>query len=205
MSFVPNLNAVRYVLNLERGDVSWVNVMFPSIGGAPDVATLNALAQNAYGYYAGTFLPILASVAELVSVDAYGMSSTEAPVGHYVPAVPTAGGVGGEMLPLQCAGVVTWRTGGRGRSARGRSYISGWAESSSSENALTTAARDALQTAANAFWAAFLADEHPLCVYSQYTNNAPRPLGLLFPVTAADVRTGVFGSQRDRNHREATA
>lgn len=205
MPFVPHPTVARLVFNLERGSDSFVNVMYCDPGAALGEAALAVLAQTAYTIYADTILVGLSQLTQLVGVDAYSMASDSAPVGRYVAATPAAGTGSGELLPLQCAGVITWRTAGRGRSARGRSYISGWAEAQSSENALTQAARDLLQTSAQAFRSAFEVDENPLVVYSQWNEGDPRLVGQATLITAAEVRTGVFGSQRDRNRREATA
>ena len=49
------------------------------------------------------------------------------------------------------------------------------------------------------------AEDTPLIVYSQYSEGALRASGLVQPVTGVELRTPVFGSQRDRNQREASA
>lgn len=203
---VWNPEAVRLVFNLQQGSRPMVNTVVVDWGGIPTLsAQLDIVAEQAYAAYAGAFMPLLADVTVLESVDAYSLFGPTAPVGHYVPTTPTEGGQAEPAGPLQAAAVLTLRTGGRGRSGRGRMYISGWTETDSEGSSLAEAPAAALLTAANVFRAALLAEELPLQVYSTQTGNAPRAVGLMQPVTAIELRTRVFGSQRDRNQREASA
>lgn len=205
MAFVGNANALRYVFHLERNSDSWVNVFHTRLVGPHTAAQLDTQAEFAYNIYANSLLPPLAAITELVAVDCYSMASPEAPVGHYVAATPETGTGSGEVLPLQSAAVLTWRTGGRGRSARGRSYISGWSEGAASDNALIPGAAASILAAGQAFLAAWLAAEEPLVIYSTQSGGVDRPVASLFDVTACELRTAIFGSQRERNRRESSA
>lgn len=205
MPFVPSSNAVRVSLELQQGTRPMANVLHFVLDDSSDPALLLACATFAYDTYAATFLPLLHTSVVLQTATAYSLQSVTAPVASYTPTVPDTGDVTGEQLPLQSAAVLTLRTNARGRSGRGRLYLSGWGESSSSASSLTPAAAAALQTAAAAFLAACQASDFSLIVYSQFSGNDPRPVGLTLPVTEIELRSAVFGSQRNRNRRESSS
>ena len=199
-------NVLRIVYNLQQGTRPIVNVMYhdyqePPISGAQ----MSNVAAIALGIYAARFLPLLSDLTELQSVQVYSMASSSAYAGSATPVEPIAGQVAGEPLPLQSAAVLTWRTAGRGRSARGRTFISGWSEGSAANSQLNTGPAADLEAAAIGFMNDWNAEDTPLIVYSQYSEGALRPSGLVQPVTGVELRTPVFGSQRDRNQREASA
>lgn len=205
MTFVPSPNAVRISLELQQGTRPMANVLHAVVDDSSDPGLLATVAQFAYDTYAATFLPLLSTAVVLQTSTCYSLQSVTAPVASYTPVAPETGDQSGEQLPLQSAAVLTLRTNARGRSGRGRLYLSGWSEGSSSSSSLTPAASAALQTAAGAFLAAWQASDFSLVVFSQYTGNAPRPVGLALPVTEIELRSAVFGSQRNRNRRESSS
>lgn len=205
MTFVPNSAVARCSVEYQQGTRPMANVLYVSSGDSFDEGLLLSAATLVYNTIAATWLPLLHTTTVLQSVTAYSMASTTAPVASYSPVTPATGEVTGEVLPLQSAAVLTLRTAARGRSGRGRVYISGWGESSSSGSSLTPAAAAALITAAEAFLAALTVGSFPWVVYSQFSGNAPRPIGLDLAVTEVELRSSVFGSQRNRNKRESSS
>ena len=205
MAFVPNASVVKVALEHQQGTRPFVNTFHVSISPNPDEALLTALAQNVYNIWAGSILNLLSDTTVLQTATLYSMASTIAPVGRYSPTTPDTGNVGGEPLPLQSAAVLTLRSAARGRSGRGRMYISGWGEGSSVSSSLTPADGAALQTAADVFLAGLNANGIPLLVYSTQSGGNDRPQGLALLVNDIQLRTTVFGSQRNRNKREASA
>lgn len=201
-----NPSVVRCVIELQQATRPFNNIVHVRSGNVnPPAADLAIIAETVYNAYRDSFLPLLSNATVLQGVTAYSMASAEAPLFSFTPATPPTGGQGGDPLPLQSAAVLTLRTGARGRSGRGRMYISGWSEVDSVQSSLAPAPALALQTAANTFLSALGAALIPLQVYSQQSGKVERAQGVIFEVTDIALRTSVWGSQRDRNRREASA
>lgn len=205
MPFVPNVAIAKVAIDLQQGTRPFTNVVHVGAPANPDEAQLLTIATLVYDAYTDAFLPLLSNTVVAQSATAYSMASTTAPVAVYSPTTPVVGDVTGDPLPLQSAAVLTLRTNARGRSGRGRMYISGWGELSSAASSLTPAASAALITAASAFRAALLASSVTLVVYSTQSEGDFRTTGVAFPVTSIVLRSAVFGSQRDRNNRESSS
>jgi len=143
---------------------------------------------------------ITSSQYSLASVDLRGLDSAEAAYASVT--VNDQGDAAGDALPLNCCAVVTLRTPFTGRSARGRVYVSGLAESHSNNSTLTTAYGDALDDA----WSNFLIEVNgdspgQLCVLSRYSDGAARATAVPYVVTSASLRDRVVDTQRRRIQR----
>lgn len=201
MAFIPTPGGVRVVLTHQMGLLSWNNILHTETSPGIDAEGLQFIANQFYDAWALSIVPQLATAVSLVSATAYSLDSVSAPIGVYVPGTIIVGEVSGDPLPPQAAVVVTLRTANRGRSGRGRIYLSGFSEADSIGAQVAVARVSAIETGITAFRAALAAQLIPLSVLSQFTGNAPRAAGLLQTVTAHDVRNGTFGSQRRRNRR----
>lgn len=202
MAFIPTPGGVRVVLTHQMGLLSWNNILHTETSPGASAEDLEFIAEQFYTAWGDTILPGLANAVTLASASAYSLDSASAPIGTYVPEVPVVGGIAGDPLPPQAAVVVTLRTANRGRSGRGRIYISGFSEGDSTGSQINVPRAATIQTGMTAFRAALAAQLIPLSVLSQYTAGAPRAAGLLQTVTAHDVRNNTFGSQRRRNRRQ---
>lgn len=205
MAFVPNVAVAKVAMDFQQGTRPFTNVLHVGAPANPDESQLLTIATLVYDAFTDAFMPLLAGATVAQSATAYSMASTTAPVATFAPTTPVIGGQGGDPLPLQSAAVLTLRTNARGRSGRGRIYLSGWSEGSSVSSSLTPAASAALTTAAAAFRAALLASSITLVVYSTQSGGVDRTTGVAFPVTSIVLRSAVFGSQRDRNNRESSS
>lgn len=108
------------------------------------------------------------------------------------------GGVSFPSLPGNVAFCVTHRTANIGRSRRGRSYIAGIAETQVSGNEIAAPVASDLASGFNGLRTFLAGLGFNFVIASRYTNNAPRPFGVVSLVTnsvAVDLRVD---SQRGR-------
>ncbi len=110
--------------------------------------------------YKNRFLPNMSSDQVMGNTDVLPLDGTSSTTSWTTASAGSAGGnASGTDLPEACAQVITWQTGVRGRSHRGRTYLPGVRSNIVVDvrtNQLTTGATTALSTAA----AAFIADLH---------------------------------------------
>lgn len=119
-------------------------------------------------------------------------------VGDYIGG--TGDGAGGP-LPIGDACVLTLRTDKRGRSYRGRVFISGLAEADCLDSKVSPAAIADIEAWGNALKAEVLTHGWEWCVASAQLDGVERPVGVLTPIESVEVRNDTFASQRRRDKR----
>lgn len=119
---------------------------------------------------------------------------------EYTSGLPNNGARTSACLPNNVSVAVKWGTGLAGRSYRGRTFHLGLCDDQVTANRLLTATQQDIATAYDALRLALdnaiLAVEFG--VLSRYTNNQPRPQGILTPITGVSVDP-VTDSQRRRS------
>lgn len=140
------------------------------------------------------------SACSYVHTTVYDMRSEAAPI--VVANANQGPGVGtGEVLPINVALVVSLYTGARGKTGRGRHYLSGFSEGHLA-NGNFTASLKATVLSWYASWRALVdATNWAWCVCSKYEGGVPRAEGLLRVVTDYQIRSLIPGSQRRRLDR----
>lgn len=205
MAFVPNPNAVRVVLDGELAGYPHNNILhfrMDSPDSPGDLLALTGLVGNAWDTH---FNPLISNDFRLLGITVYSLTSETAPVVTNVFSVARPGLVNSDTNGRGVAVVLTKRTGARGRAGRGRIYIGGVPDNALVDGELDSTTEAAWRSAASAFLAAVNTGSPSFCVYSTMSGGDPLPEGILRTVTALELRTPVPGSQRRRNHREATA
>jgi hypothetical protein len=102
-------------------------------------------------------------------------------------------------VPNNVALCLSFRSSGRGRSSRGRNYISGFPEGYVSGNDIDTTLADALVVAYEELKdAATFTDDWTWIVYSRFQNGNARPEALIAPVDAVVLTDYTVDSQRRR-------
>lgn len=151
------------------------NVLCPGIAGAQ---------SNAY-----TWRDVY--VTDLTTNISPTYSKTFSPV---IPGVSANPG-----MPGSVALCLSFRTAGRGRSSRGRNYISGLTEADVTANVVSNGLILGLTaTYADMLSGGGLPTGWTWVVFSRYTNGAPRGLGLAKPVTNVISTDPTVDSQRGR-------
>lgn len=125
------------------------------------------------------------------------LTTATSPTAVSIVGAGTAGSIANPSMPGNVAIVVSIRTAGRGRSSRGRNFISGLPQTYCVANAYDgteagqlTTAYDTLITTPPTGW--------EWVVVSRFTAGAPRVTGQTIPVTSAGVVDLYLDSQRRR-------
>jgi hypothetical protein len=127
------------------------------------------------------------------------LSSQTAPTVTVVPGTNVLGSGTADPLPNNVALCVSFRTEGRGRSARGRNYISGHAETSLSGNTFNATVSNGIRDAYEELLdATTYTGSWTWVVLSRFEDGVARAAGLVQPVTAVVLTDTTVDSQRRR-------
>jgi hypothetical protein len=200
MVFVPKDNTVQIAIRGRLHEQQVVNTLyFQNLTGAGTSGDLASLGADILTWWAADMLPLLTVGYALREVYAVDMSSESAPTATVTPAAPQAGSNLNPSLPNNVALCVSFRTAGRGRSSRGRNYISGLTEANADNNLFTEATANAVQAAYEKLLdAATFSLDWTWCVYSRYEDGLPRPEAFTPPIEAVVLTDLVVDSQRRR-------
>lgn len=160
---------------------------------------LQSLADVAITTWVANVRPWCGNTLSLTSVVATDLQSQSGASITRAGGLPSAGTQTGDVLPNNCALVVTKRTQNRGRSFRGRIYHPAIPEAQISGNSPSGAYVTGVVNGWNAFLALTIAGPltAQLVVVSRFTNNSPRVTGITTPVISL-TSDGVMDSQRRR-------
>lgn len=198
MTFVPFPDGALGVIEYGSEDVNWTNTLWfhDLVGG---IADYQGLASYLHGWANQHIMPHLSSSYEARAVTVYNMTTSNSPSYTSIIA-PVAGSRVGGNAPLSIALVTTFRTGNRGRSGRGRNYVTGFIEDDTGgEQVNNPVIVDGIE---NAYEVLRLNVQQDVGWYwvvaSKYSGGVPRAEVAAQDVTVAEVRSAIFGSQRRR-------
>lgn len=166
-----------------------------------DTADMTNLGQAILGAFETHLMPDLGATVELVSCVVYDQRTVGAPKVTVTPIAPVFGGVATALAPLNAACVVTLRTNSRGRSARGRNYITGFAETYVGDTSFISTAYQAVETTYANLRVDTLAQGWQQVIASFQQDGVPLDPGVAREVTSSEVRKAAAGSQRRRIRR----
>lgn len=199
MAFIPVADTamveVRFRLHSQRIE----NTLYFKFGGAVSQSDLDGLTAAISTWVTSKYLQMLTSSQSLVYVENYATLLTTA-TGYTSTNTTGTGATGqtaGAGLPGSVCLAVSFRTAERGRSGRGRNYVSGWATGAVSGNQFTSASAgyavatyQDLITSPITGWT--------WVVVSRFTAGAPRVNGVTLPITNVVVTDLNVDSQRRR-------
>jgi len=161
---------------------------------------LESIALTCQTWWEDEYAPLLSNQVSLVEVVATDLTSAEGPQVSVSPAIPTSGANSDLTYPNEVSLCISLRTGGRGRSARGRFYKLSLNQSQmSATNEVTAAHAAACVAALNGLRDAISTAGYNLIIVSYRHDNAPRPGGpVKFTVTHATVVDNIVDSMRRR-------
>jgi hypothetical protein len=158
------------------------------------------VAQEAHEAWKTYILPQLTNDYELRETYVVDLTDNTAPTGTATTTPFPTGSVAEQAAPGGTCLAFSFRTDGRGRSSRGRNYISGFSEQVITGNNVNAAAQgvllQALQDYFNTMAASGLGLEH--VIVSRIEDGFPRLTALVQPVTAVTLVDGRLDSQRRR-------
>lgn len=199
MTFVPAPNVLQAELRFTLGTNKCENVLYfqGSAGVTPVLA--QTLGNNLIGWWNTNIKPDSSNIASLNEVYITDLSNQTSFTVSVTTGLPSVGTNGGDAIPYNCAICISFRTGNRGRSGRGRNYVGGIPETQVSGSAID-AARLGRTVAAyqSLIGAGTFTPGLQWVVVSRFTNNAPRGVALVQPITTALSVDNIIDSQRRR-------
>lgn len=196
MAFIPLPNTIKLVITYTIGGKLAVNVLFFRKPTSIVDGDLEDVADVADAWDASFQEPLRSTASELVSFTTTNESSSSG--GAFIKTLqpPRPGGRMGTILPNNVAGVISTRTGLRGRSFRGRTYLAGITENDVVLDEFTPEFIEEVLDVYEELQSAMTTAGFTWVVASRYTNNAPRVTGILTPVTELRMNERVDTQRR---------
>ena len=209
MPFIPVAGTVEAELLMTLDDENVENTLYFEHTGAWTVEELGDLGAALNDWWFAYYRPPQSSSLAYRGVKLTDLTS-ETAAGLEVPRVPTAfGEQPGEAMASNVAPCISFRTGSRGRSFRGRNYIAGIPEAAVTQNTVIGDWLAAMTAAYNALLDVATAQSCTWVVVSRYSGMGgtprrpiPREAGIATPVIVASFTDATVDSQRRRlpNH-----
>jgi hypothetical protein len=196
MAYVPVPNTlqanVRFVLDGQQIE-NVLNFLFPA-------GTFTESSADIYDALNTAFWAVLRTQLsnQLVSTEVYmvDLTSNTGATATFPAFTSPSGNITAESN--QVAFCITHRTANRGRSFRGRTYISGLAKTNITQNTVDLSVANGLRDAFNDFRDLMQVAGTPLVVVSRKANGVDRTTGLATPITESLYRDRFVDSQRRR-------
>jgi len=197
--YVPNTVEAEIICSLHGQTVE--NTLSFEYETTPDEISMNRLGMVLNTWYASQVMEFLSNEYQLLRTEVTGLESATSP-GVTVNAVGTVlGGVGAESLPGQNALCVSFRTALRGRSFRGRNYISGIPENAHAAGVIADATATGIRDAYVDLIAIVSEDAltpSTWVVVSRVSGGVNRASGVTTPVQTATLVDRYVDNQRRR-------
>ena len=193
---VPNVCQVelRYLIAGQRCE----NTLYFRMASGFTTADMIELGDELINWWRDEIAPLVGIGVQLVEAYVTNLTTETSAAVSVVPTVTALGQVNEELLPLNVAPAVSFRTAGRGRSSRGRNYIAGITNSNvagsiveSSWAANVVAAYNALFTLASTLGVVW-------GVVSRFNGGNRRTEGIHQAITTVLFTDLVVDSQRRR-------
>lgn len=188
---------VKASIEWQSGSKLWYNTMWFFHPSGWVEADATALATALLDWAGNYMLPNLSNVTQLNECVVYDMQALDSWVVSEAAAGGSIGELGGPAASLASCMTVTFRTNRRGRSYRGRNYISGFAETQVGTQFFEAAAVAAIEAAYQNIPTDIAGTGGVHVVASGENAGAPRPFGVHQSVTAYDANVRIY-SQRNR-------
>lgn len=154
--------------------------------------TIGNVIDGAWGTHLQTHISTSVTYVDVIVTDISVANGAQ-----FTHAVGAAGLVGTDPLPSQISAVVNWRTGVRGPSFRGRTFLGGFVEADSPGQSIGATLLASINSWANAMIADLTTAGHQMVIVSRYTKN-PTPPPISIP-RVTNLATPVTGQQTDLN------
>lgn len=188
---VANATRLNFGFVNTANSVTWSCALACYAAGGYDEATANIIAAAAVNAFYSSIATRFNELVEFVGVTALDLTSETGSEGYSGSGV--MGTVSGSIATVDQCMVVTWLTGARGRSNRGRSFFRGLSvvdfEDSYGTRQWKPATVDEFQENADAFNANMTANGYPLAVVSRVHSSYR-------VVNATTARAGIFSQRR---------
>lgn len=183
------------------------NTLYFSHVSAPVLSDLVALVDDVNNAIRTSLLPFLANAIQLIRVVGTLLDVVDGLTYVSTVSLPASGGSGDEQMPNSVAACMSFRTAQRGRSFRGRNYVTALPNGWVSGNNITPTLGGQLTDAYTAIFAAGADDGWTPVVVSRYSGYTivggkkvptPRATGIATPITNHFLTDNTVDSQRRR-------
>lgn len=199
MPFVSALGTAKVELRYQIDGQRIENLLYFYLGANPTDGDFEALGEALLVWYEDTLAPTLTTAIALHEVFITDLSSSTGPVFSLTPAEGAIRGVRSvTSLPSGNALCVSFRTNGRGRSARGRNYVAGLGISDTNESIFLPSPAENVRSAYSALLSTGVVGTAVWSVVSTIHAKAPREAALVQPITGAVLTDLAIDSQRRR-------
>lgn len=199
MAFIPVQDVAMVELRMLLGNKQVENTLYFEASAGVNESNMNALAAAVKVWWATNMVSLVSQSLALIEVYVTDLTSQTGPTVSYTTDLPITGTVTGDLMPGNVSLAVSFRTSGRGRSSRGRNYLTGFVESQVVGDVINAGNTDPYQAAYEEMvGAGTLVAGWQWVVVSRFFNNAPRTAGLSQPVTAVVVVDPFVDSMRSR-------
>lgn len=198
MAFIPVPNGMSLCFHFTSASQNWQFCLtLRKSAGAPEDTDLQQAAGDAYSWWTSVLKPLLSTSTSLADITVADLTSQGAP--QYVQTVGEAATGTGSAVPLNACVVISGRTAKRGRSFRGRNYLSGLRDAilGVSMNAISTAFASTLAGAWGTLRTTLDGHGYDHVIASKQQEGAPVSPAETNEVTAYVVDT-LIDSQRRR-------
>lgn len=135
MTFIPIPDGAQIISIYGDGNQQWTNTLYATKPDFTD-ADMLILADAVHTQFGTGIAPEIQNAWSLLAVKVYDMR-TETGIIVFDSLVPVAGGKVGDKSPISVAACVTLYTAARGKSARGRNYVTGFIEADTGSERIT--------------------------------------------------------------------
>lgn len=199
MTFIPTPHGARIVINWALGTQTYSYVFYATMDGYVFDNQVQ-LAANIAGAHTGTLRNMFSTGVDYKNTTVYDARELDGPI--VVNTVNAGnGGVANEALPINTAVCVTLRTGARGRSARGRKYIAGWAEAAAAGGQWSAGTATNALAYVQAILAQITAAGFTPVIRSIQENGVKLTVANTRAITSSQVRNTQVATQRRRVDR----
>lgn len=199
MPYVPAAQTIEAEMRFLWSTQKVENTLYFQASAGVSTSLMTTLGNNLIGWWNTNFKPISSNILSLSEVYLTDLTTQTGPTVSVVTGLPSAGTDVAESMPFNVTICISFRTAGRGRSARGRNYLAGLTEGKVNGNAPLTTYTTPAQAAYNSLIGAgtFTAGLQ-WCVVSRHFNGAPRSNALVQPITSVLFIDFICDSQRRR-------
>lgn len=196
MAFIPVPNGMSLCFDMVTDGQNWQFCLTArKVAGAPTAADLTAVAGLMGSWWTNTMKPLLTAQAVLRQVRVTDLTVQGGP--QEIVTKNEAGTGAGSSAPLGTPIVVSLRTAKRGRSYRGRSYISGFSNGTFTDSVnVTSTMANNLASALATFVTTLIAQGFPAVIASRQHNGAVTNPAQTNDITALIADTHVDSQRR---------
>lgn len=198
MAYVPANNVVQVNIRQRILGQQAENTLYFLNSGGWDLESMAAVAEGVRDWWTTGPRAVLSQNNILSEIYLVDLTSQTGPTYTLSVANDPGGPRTGDSTPNSVALCVSFRTGSRGRSGRGRNYVGGWAESSVNGNSFVASDVDAVVAAYQTLVDTPIAAGVTWVVCSRQSGGQPRASALVQPIIAVLAVDDTVDSQRRR-------